>query len=287
MPLPRRTRTHVPGSNKSVALKTPFLAPTLIDNPEQTVRTIPRELQTPKASEMPKRRRSRRQVLPSLSTIGGPPPDESTVERPTEVDGVAVVREERLTNYQGSHFKISKLYLADGVTVWGCWDCLYVAESRGAVMSHRNADHGSRYGQKQPKVTFETPDDDVQIEDVVLPPRENGSPAPNTIMEMTVGEFLALMPTISALGDTIERLEKENDELKEALAENRIDRVTQHKIDVYETNRAEILDLRLMKQKHDECEDYREEVKELRAFRRKMITRMKQLGFRLSETEEN
>lgn len=286
MPLPKRTRTHVPGSTRTTALRPPFLAPTLMDkNETPTARTIPRPLPTPKDSEMPRRRRQRREVLPSLAVTPAPADADESVERPSEVDGVAVLREERLTNYQGSFFKISKLFLADNAVVWGCWDCLYVGESRGAVMSHRNADHGSRYGHKRPRVIFEEPAPDVLIEDVILPPREDGSPAPETIMQMTVGEFISLMPTIRALGDTIERLEKQIDALKDEVAQNRVDRSTQHKIDVYETNRAEIIELRQVRARHERCDDYREEVKELRSWRRKMINRMEQLGFKLSDEE--
>lgn len=306
MPLPRRTRTHVPGSNLTPALRAPFLAPALINRSDsETVRTIPRPMEVPRASEMPqRRRRQRREVAPSLTAVGGSPPDESTVQRPTEVDGVTVVREERMRNYQGSYFKISKLYLADGVMVWGCWECLYVAETRGHVMAHRNAEHGAQYGKKghrkarmlalaeqaaeqaaaEETAEPETPEAEICEPVTVVQPAEtvafraDRDTIPKTIMDMTIGG-------VRSLCDLVERLEKEIEDLKDKLDEVQIDRTTQHKIDVYETNRAEIVELRQIKSQHDHCDDLRDEVKELRAFRRKMITRMAQLGFKLSEEE--
>lgn len=210
-----------------------------------------------------------------------PPEPESAEERPTEYNGIPVEREEPLPSPlpKAQPFRISRLYLANGVIAYACRDCLFTADGRGEVMVHRNAAHGSRYGKKRSQVILAK---DPTVEEFVLPPRKEG-PAPDTLLEMTIGEFLAVAPTIKALGDHLEQLETEKNDLQRQLAEVRIDRSTQHKIDVYESHRQEILDLRLTVQKQANYEQIREELYELRAWKRKITHKLSQLGFKLDE----
>lgn len=236
------------------------------------VRTPPRKTAAPNQRRKP--------VPPSFQE---PLIQQRDPDRPVEHNGIEIVREEIVASPlpHAAPFKYTRLIMADGGTGFACRDCLYTCDTRGEVMTHRNAEHGARYGKKRPKVLLPETGD---VLDVVLPPREEG-PAPETFYEMTMGELLALAPSIHAMGDTFDRLERERDEALADLAANRVDKATQHKIDVYETLREEIVDLRLIVNRQANYDALRDEVVALRNWKRKMVNRMSQLGFRLDEEE--
>lgn len=183
----------------------------------------------------------------------------------------------------GAPFRISRLHLSNGETAFACRDCEFTEDSRGQVMAHRNEAHGSRYGKKRPKLTVPR---DREIADPILPPREDGSPAPSNPIEMTLGEFLSLAPSLAALGDLVDRLERERDAMEEELGKQRFSKSDQHKIDVYDSLREEVITLRLNKAKVDEADAIRAENQELRAWKRKIIARLKGVGFQLTEEEQ-
>ncbi len=190
--------------------------------------------------------------------------DEPQPNRPTEHKGVAVEREEQLQNLPRAPFRISRLYLVDGTTAYACRDCLFTGESRGEVMAHRNDEHGASYGKARPKNEIAplrgTPDP-------ILPPREDGSPAPTAPMEMTLGEFMALAPSITALGDLVDEAQRERDAAVEEL----------------NSMKAATRDWRIRAEQYDEM---REELLSLRNWKRKMTSRLQQMGFQLTEEEQ-
>lgn len=182
-------------------------------------------------------------------------------------NGVAIVREEPVKSPlpTGAPFRYSRLFLEDGEVVWGCRDCPEITNTRGEVMAHRNARHGTRYGKKRAKVTVE-PQADLDLFDMVLPPRADGEPVPESPMDWTIGEVVAIMPTVKALGDLIDRLEKEVEELRGQLKQTRVSRTDMHKIEVYASNQQEI--------------------GELRAWKKAVVKKFASLNFKLEESIE-
>lgn len=202
-------------------------------------------------------------------------------ERPVEHNGIPVVREEALANLPNAPFRITKLHLSDGTQAHACRECLFTADTRGEVMLHRNQMHGAKYGKKRPKVEFP---EEKDLFDPVLPPRGE-VPAPSNPLEMTVGEFLALAPTLAAMGDLIDRLEEERDAARAERDAVQITKEMQHKIDVYESNQQDILDYRLKLHKQANYEELKAEVLELRAWKKKIVAKLSALGFHLNEEE--
>lgn len=223
------------------------------------------------------RRRTNRRP-PTASPFQAPLMTQPEQERPTDHQGIPVVKEEALRSPLpgAGEFRISKLYLANDTVAYACRDCLETANTRGEVMAHRNQEHGSRYGKKTPRVI---PVKDRDVLDVVLPPRPDGNPAPSTLMELTLGELLALAPSLKALGDLIEQLERERDEA----AGERLSRADRHKIEIYESHQAEIVELRAVKARTANYEEIRQEVADLRAWKKKITAKLHSVGFHLEE----
>jgi len=210
-------------------------------------------------------------------------PDQHDPSRPAQHNGIPIAREELLFNIPGAYFRISRLHLADGTTAMACRDCLFTSDTRTEVCEHRNAEHGSRYGKKPPKLTFEA---DKQPPELVLPPRDDDEPAPSNPMEMTLAEFLSLVPSIGALGDLIDRTERQRDHYRAELEQRvRDERANKHKVDVYESLQDEVVDLRLKIRNTGSYDELKAEVLELRAWRKKMIARLGALGFNFTEEE--
>lgn len=193
---------------------------------------------------------------------------ETKHSRPSSHNGVAIEREERIAigPHGSGKIKISKLYLADGSMAYACWDCTATGNGRGDIIVHRNRVHGTKMGGNRnarvalPKQTQE------ELFDVILPRRADGSAPPETATDWTLGEFLAIAPNLKALGDLIDRVERENNELREQLKQTRVNRTDQHKIDVYESNQQEI--------------------GELRAWKKNVTKKLSTVGFVLSDEEE-
>lgn len=207
-------------------------------------------------------------------------------DRPQEHNNIPVVREELMGNLpSGAKFKISKLHLSDGTDAFACRDCLYTGDTRADVMHHRNDAHGNKYGKKPPKVVFAK---DPEPYELVLPPRSEGVPAPTNIMEMTVAELLALMPTIGALGDLVET-EAHHRELAEVELDERRkhDRENGHKIAAYDSMHEELVERRMAMKGYGSFDEMKAELKALRAWKQKMTARLKTLGFVLTEEDED
>lgn len=236
--------------------------------PQQRARTIPRTLATPRGAVKPAPSRRKHPVaakatLEKVSAVTAIEPAEEH-PRPSHHNGVAVEREERICigpNGSGK-IKISRLFLVDGTMAHACWDCTHTAPGRGDIVVHRNEAHGTRSGKKPPKVIYEK-SPQAELFDVVLPPRSDGRPAPESAVDWTLGEFLAIAPNLKAFGDLFDRLERENEELR---TQTRVSRADQHKIDVYESNQQEI--------------------GELRAWKKTTIRTLGKLGFALQEDTE-
>jgi hypothetical protein len=235
-----------------------------------------------KSSALPSRRQAGRPVRPPAFQEPLVPAVES--DRPQDHNGIPVVREELVGNLPtGAKMKISKLHLSDGTLAFACRDCLFSADSRAEVMQHRNQQHGSRYGKKTPKLVFAK---DKDVHDVVLPPRTDG-PAPGNIMEMTMAEVLALMPSIGALGDLVEEATHRAELAEVELAERRRhDRENEQKIAAYDSMREELVDRRVAMKGFSSYDDMKNELRELRAWKQKITARLKPLGFVLAEEDE-
>jgi hypothetical protein len=204
-------------------------------------------------------------------------------DRPNSYNGVTVVSEEPIEHLKNKPFRISRLFLADGTIAFACRDCQFCGPSRGSVMAHRNAEHGARVGIRTPKVSLPGL---RGAPDPILPEREDGK-RPTAPMEMTLGEILSIAPSLAALGDLVEKLESERDAAYKELAERQQhDRVNQHKIDVYESLRSEVVDLRLQVGKQGNYEHVKEEMYALRAWKRSIIKRLSAVGFQLTEEDE-
>lgn len=201
--------------------------------------------------------------------------------RPTTHNGVAVVREELRRNLpSGAAFKISRLHLIDGTLAFACRDCDFTADTNVIVQRHRNADHGTRYGKRTPKVVYVK---DTQLDDVILPPRGD-VPAPTNPMEMTLAEFLAVAPSYAALSDLVDRTERERDAAIEKLIDmQQENKDAQHALAVYPTLQAEVVELRLMVRNAGSYEELKAEVLELRAFKKKITQHLGRMGSMIDE----
>lgn len=211
----------------------------------------------------------------------------SEPDRPQEHKSIPVVREELLGNLpSGAKMKISRLHLSDGTTAFACRDCLFTGDARVDVMHHRNAEHGSRYGKKAPRVVYNK--DLGNLYDPVLPPRTpGGDPAPSNIMEMTVAEVLALMPTIGALGDLVEAADRRAEAAEAELAERRqFDKSNGHKIAAYDSMHEELVERRLAMKNFGSYDEMKAELAKLRRWKRSMTARLQPLGFTLTEEDE-
>ncbi len=201
------------------------------------------------------------------------------IPRPTHVGGVAVTGEEPVANLPGKPFRISKLFLADGSTAFACRDCPYTDDSRGKIMTHRNAAHGARIGTKRPSKN--------DAPDPVLPPREDGTAVPHRPMDMTIGEIVAIAPSLMALGDLLDKLESERDEARRELKQLRVQvRENAQKAASFDTLQEEVIELRVHMANTANFEKIREEWNALKQWKRKMITRLKSLGFQLTEEDQ-
>jgi hypothetical protein len=205
-------------------------------------------------------------------------------DRPRDHKGIPIVREELTSSLpNGAPFRISRLHLSDGTIAFACRDCLDTEDTRGAVMAHRNREHGATFGKKRPKVE---PLADKFVGDLVLPPRKDG-PAPSNPMEMTVAELMALLPSISAIGDLIDRMEQERDHAVNELIEREAhDRENKHKIAVYPSLQEEVVDLRGRLRGVGSFDEMKAELIELRRWKKEMIKRLSALGFTLSEEDK-
>lgn len=227
-------------------------------------------------------RATTRSAVPKVEPKQAVPPTQAH-PRPTHHNGVAVVSEERLGNLpNGIKFKVSRLYLANGEVAHACWECTFTGDTRGDVMSHRNTEHGTQIGRRRVQRIFEDP----HLLDLVLPAREDGTQPGDNPLYWQIGEIIAVVPTIKALGDHMERLEDENAQLREEVGRTRVTRTDQHKLDVYESNQQEIGELRARLKHMPNIEALRAEVYELRAWKKKMIKRLGTLGFQLSEEDQ-
>ncbi len=205
--------------------------------------------------------------------------------RPADHNGIPIEREELLANLpSGSPFKVTRLHLSDGNKAWGCRDCLFTGDARRDVQQHRNDEHGARFGKKTPKLVYAAHADDG---DLVLPPRDENKAAPSDIMQMTMGEVLALMPSIGALSDLVDRVEHERDLARVELNERRKhDRENQHKIDVYDSHQEELLTLRLHMRNTGSYEQLKAEVVALRAWKKRITAKLNAVGFVLNEEDQ-
>lgn len=206
-----------------------------------------------------------------------------------QVNGVTVVKMEPVAPLgPDKPTRIVKIFLADDTMLFGCRDCpdeLDFTGGRGDVMAHRNAVHGARYGRKQPKIVHEQPTLPEAL-DVVLSPRRDGTTR-DSLYEMTMGEILTLMPSIKALGDLIESTERERDQLLTELNGYRaFEKSNRAKLDAFDELRDELVELRMQVRQWGNYETVKAEMYELKAWKKKMIARLKGLGFQLSEEEQ-
>lgn len=217
------------------------------------------------------------------------PPKSPTPERetqpgkPTHYKGVEVVGDEPVGNLPGSPFRMLRLNLADGGIAYTCKDCWHTADTRGDIVTHRNREHGKQVGKRKPRIQYHR---DTDPFDAVLPPRDDGSPAPGDLLDMSLREVVTLAPSLKAVFDLLDEKEREIAWLTEQLKANTIDKATRHKIEVYESHQTEIGELRATLAKQGNYDALKEEVYDLRAWKRKMITKLSQLGFQLSEEDQ-
>lgn len=255
----------------------------LIDHPDQ-VEAITGHRRRKAAPEPVKalRQRVRSTPAPEPEPEQEEPADRDPT-RPHEHNGVAVVREELLSNLpSGSPFKVSKLHLIDGTVAHACRDCRFTGDTVTEVRHHRNAEHGTKFGKRTPKVHWER---DNALGDLVLPMRGD-VPAPTNPMEMTLAEFLALAPSYAALGDLMDRLERERDAALDKLADLMSqNKEAQHALAVYPALQQEVVELRLLVRNAGAYEELKSEVLTLRAFKKKITAKLEQIGFGLVEEQ--
>lgn len=218
------------------------------------------------------------------------------------IKGVRVLSEELVYCLPNAPIRgYSKLLLADGTTTFRCKDCVPdVVGSRGDLMAHRNAEHGGRIGKNRGVITKAKAQ--LVLEellgaphDIELPPEQRPLPDvidPLALTTMTLAEVMAIAPSIKAIGDLMGELEDARDAALKELQERRAhDKTNAHKIDSYDAQRSEILDLklRLRKEQHkiDGYDELRSEVLALRDWKKKMINKLRPLGFVLSEEDDS
>ncbi len=184
-------------------------------------------------------------------------------DRPVRHNGIMIVREELVQNLPRAPFRISRLWLDNGNIAFACRDCAFTGDSRGIVMAHRNEAHGARFGQRHKHKALQsfkgTPD-------IVLPDEPGRSTSADPL-DWTLKELLAVCPSITALGDMVEDAQRQRDAAVEELQELKI----------------ATRDMRLRAAQYDEARD---ELTALRNWKRKMITRLNQMGFSLSEEDD-
>lgn len=241
------------------------------------------------------------------------------------VDGVLVIEEIPLQNLPKAPLKISRIKLIDGQELFKCRECDTVCDTRGDVVKHRTRVHGTGVGgRKYPRTEqpeLEQDDDpgyiepELSLEEAEVPLEEPGDAEPESevdtveempqeddvdvdvlseapeypvevivpealaergiqpadrrsALEMTLGELLAVAPSIKAMSDYVARLEHEVAEAREAVAKAEfLSRANKYKIDCYEVNR--------------------EELAQLRQWKKRVVNKMKLLGFTLSEEDAN
>lgn len=246
--------------------------------PAATKATRPTVRRTTKATTPPPKNNNVQQTL-----VEDPPQP----TRPREHKGVQVVREELFSNLpNGAPFRVSRLYLVDDTIAYACRDCLTTADTRALINRHRNEEHGARFGKKAPKVLYDG-GKQVADGDLVLPLRPDGTAAPQNVMNWTLAEFMALVPSIGALSDLIEKTEHERDMARIELAERRkTDRENAHKVAVYESLHAEVVELRVMVKNSGAYESLKTEVLELRAWKKQVSKKLETLGFKLIEEDQ-
>lgn len=213
------------------------------------------------------------------------------------VNGVRVVGEAYVFNLPHVPLRgYTLLTLEDGTTLFRCRDCKPdVTGSRGDLMAHRNKLHGARVGKRsstrvQLNIMDELLPEPINIE---LPPDEQELPDtidPQAAFDMTIGELMALAPSIKAMGDLVDRLEAERDAAVEELNQRSAhDKENAHKINSYDQLREEITDLRLVLHKErykiENYDDVRKEVLALREWKKKITNKLRPLGFTLSEED--
>lgn len=184
-------------------------------------------------------------------------------ERPDRHNGIKVVREELLQNLPRAPFRITRLWLDDGNVAFACRDCLFTGDSRGIVMAHRNETHGASFGLKRRIADIPpfrgTPDP-------IIAYGEGRTPSPDPL-DWTLKELLAVCPSITALGDLVEEAQRQRDTAVEDLADLKIS----------------TRDMRIKAEQYDKVRD---ELNALRNWKRKMITRLEQMGFSPKEEDE-
>lgn len=242
---------------------------------------------TAKASTRTPSRTSSRKPPATTSAVVKPPlPHPLMIPdgRPTQHKGIAVVQEVLRSNLpNGAPMKISKLKLADGTEAAACRDCTHTGDTIKDVMVHRYNNHAANYGKKFARVITQP---DKFVGDIVPPARKPDSPKPAGAMEMTMAEVLALLPSIYALGELIERVEHERDLMAIELNERRKhDRENAQKIAAYDALTEEVVERRMAMKTTGSYEQMRVEVTELRAWKKKMITKLSALGFTLTDEE--
>lgn len=214
-------------------------------------------------------------LLPSLAVPDG---------RPTQHNGVAVVQEILRSNLpNNAPMKISKLKLADGTMAAACRDCKFTGDTITIVMQHRYKDHGAGYSKKFVRAHFPA---DKFVGDIVLPSRGPDKPMPTGAMDMTMAEILALLPSIHALGELIDKTEAQRDLLLAELNErSKHDRENQHKIAAYDSLTDEVVERRAAMRTTGSYEQMRAEVLELRKWKKDMIKKLGPLGFNFNDEE--
>lgn len=206
--------------------------------------------------------------------------------RPTEHNGIPIVNEEcRASPVNPKAFlKITKLHLSNDTIAFGCLDCLFTGDTRSELQRHRNAEHGTRFGKRRAKVRFATDDN---LGDLVLPSRPDGTPAPIDVLEMTLAEFLSIMPSFAALMQYIEDIENRHQQLVDLVRQQKDElKASAYAVAVYPALQEEVIDLRLKIKGVGSFEANKAELLVLRDWKNKMTKRLATLGFVLNEEGE-
>lgn len=236
------------------------------------------------------RGRPRKQhTLPAQIPMPTPEPEPAPEAARRQLDGVDILEIAPLAPLgPNKPMRIVKIHLADGRVLHGCRDCpdeLDFVGGRGDVMAHRNAVHGARFGKGRipaPAAQEKLP----EVLDAVLSPRHDGTPAPDSVYEMTVGEVLSLMPTIQALGDLVELAETERDALRAQLKDFKShEREWRTKIEGYDTLRDEVTELRQQLRQQGNYDQIKTELYALKAWKKKVIARFTAVGFNFTEED--
>lgn len=217
-------------------------------------------------------RRSRKPSQPTLI--------ETSPRRPTHHNGALILEEELIMHLPNAPLRLSRVHLENGNTAFACRDCDFTADMRGDVMAHRNREHGTRIGKKPVQVKLPEPDPEL---DIVLAPRVDGTPAPDDLMNWTFAELLAVAPSIAALGNMVDRYKQAADEAAEVVSEYNQNKA---KLEAYEDEHEELKAARLQLRQQSNYEEMKAELHRLRNWKRKMTTKLKNIGLQLSEEED-